>query len=247
MKKNAQKIINGKKHCSCCGKLLLLNYFTTQKDRSSGYGGWCKNCYSEYRKKNKNWIKERNRKWYQKNKEKLLERGRQYYQDNKEERNIYQKEYHQKYPEKYTYQKNKKKSLERSKRWLENPQNRLSNQIGGAIYTTLRGNKNGRRWEFLVDYTLKDLMTHLENQFTPEMNWNNYGSYWHIDHIIPKSWFEYNVPEDKEFKRCWALSNLQPLEAKSNCSKFNRAKISDLIRYCLGILNDKVSTENREN
>ena len=31
--------------------------------------------------------------------------------------------------------------------------------------------------------------------------------------------FTYETPEDIDFKRCWALKNLQPLEAKENLRK----------------------------
>ena len=42
---------------------------------------------------------------------------------------------------------------------------------------------------------------------------------YHIDHIRPVSSFYFTKIEDKEFKECWALSNLQPLWASENCSK----------------------------
>jgi hypothetical protein len=52
------------------------------------------------------------------------------------------------------------------------------------------------------------------------MSWENYGKYtWHIDHITPVAAFNYDNPECLDFKKCWALSNLQPLEAKKNHSK----------------------------
>ncbi|GAI73524.1 unnamed protein product, partial [marine sediment metagenome] len=33
----------------------------------------------------------------------------------------------------------------------------------------------------------------------------------HIDHIIPKSAFNFTKPEHTDFKRCWALDNLRLL------------------------------------
>jgi hypothetical protein len=82
--------------------------------------------------------------------------------------------------------------------------------------------KEKRQWEKLVGYSVADLIAHLEKQFKPEMNWDNYGTYWHIDHVKPKSWFAFQSAEDQSFRECWALSNLQPLEAKLNISKGNR-------------------------
>ena len=54
------------------------------------------------------------------------------------------------------------------------------------------------------------------------MTWENQGSYWHIDHIKPKSLFEYDSIDHPEFKKCWSLDNLQPLEAKENMRKNNK-------------------------
>jgi len=51
------------------------------------------------------------------------------------------------------------------------------------------------------------------------MNWDNYGSYWEVDHIIPRKTFNYNKPEDIGFQICWALDNLQPLTKKENLKK----------------------------
>ena len=63
-------------------------------------------------------------------------------------------------------------------------------------------------------------MEHLEKLFETWMTWGNYGK-WHIDHIKPRSLFNYEKPEDKDFQECWALKNLQPLEASENLKKFN--------------------------
>ena len=100
----------------------------------------------------------------------------------------------------------------------------LYDSMGQAIRRALRGYKFRRRWESLVDFDIDTLKSHLEKQFTSEMTWENYGSYWHVDHMIPKSWFTYKEFSDEEFKKCWSLDNLQPLEAKENIKKGNRFK-----------------------
>ncbi|KKM70439.1 hypothetical protein LCGC14_1440750 [marine sediment metagenome] len=52
------------------------------------------------------------------------------------------------------------------------------------------------------------------------MTWENYGKGgWEVDHIIPKSVFNYTKPEDEDFNRCWALKNLQPMWGPENQSK----------------------------
>ena len=73
-----------------------------------------------------------------------------------------------------------------------------------------------------MGYVLKDLIKHLENLFDKNMNWDNYGNYWSIDHIKPQSLFNFTSTEEQSFKDCWALDNLQPLEKITNIRKGNR-------------------------
>jgi len=101
------------------------------------------------------------------------------------------------------------------------PKYKIDRAMGASIWEALKNNKAGRKWESLVGYTLQDLMAHLEKQFDEKMKWDNYGNYWWIDHIKPRSLFKYKYPEDKEFKFCWALKNLQPLERMENIKKSN--------------------------
>ena len=90
------------------------------------------------------------------------------------------------------------------------------------IWYSLKGNKAGRHWETLVGYTVKDLMRRLKKTMPKGYNWNDYlEGKLHIDHKIPKSVFNFTKPEHIDFKRCWALKNLQLLSAKENLRKNN--------------------------
>lgn len=123
--------------------------------------------------------------------------------------------------------KRKRQNLWHNKEYKQNNMFRLNRCIRSRVYDSLSrkiGKKGGLSWEKLVGYTIKELRCHLEKQFTLEMTWDNYGSYWHIDHIKPISLFKYTTPEDPEFKKCWALENLQPLEASENRRKNNSYK-----------------------
>lgn len=108
-------------------------------------------------------------------------------------------------------------------RWnvANSPKLRIRNNIAAQMHYHLKS-KNGRHVFELLGYSCKDLMGHLESLFKPGMTWANYGKYWHIDHKIPASWFIYDDADSEEFKKCWALSNLQPLEASQNVKKNNR-------------------------
>lgn len=90
----------------------------------------------------------------------------------------------------------------------------------------------GYIWQKLEEncgYDEKKLVAHIESQFTPEMNWDNYGQLgtsisrdkfcWNIDHIKPKNSFHYTSLNDEEFIECWSLDNLRPLDARLNSIK----------------------------
>ena len=70
----------------------------------------------------------------------------------------------------------------------------------------------------LLGYTPKELMAHLESQFTDGMSWDNMDE-WHVDHIRPQASFNYDSTEHPDFKKCWALNNLKPMWAFDNMSK----------------------------
>jgi len=102
---------------------------------------------------------------------------------------------------------------------------RLNASIGCGISRSLKGKKNGAHWETFVDYTLKELMAHLEKQFTEGMTWENYGKgvdKWNVDHKRPISSFNITSYDCQDFTDCWSLDNLQPLWQPDNSSKGNK-------------------------
>ena len=102
---------------------------------------------------------------------------------------------------------------------LSTPEGKLAANLLSSMHQSLsKGSKNRRHWEDLVGYTVARLKRHLEKQFKPGMTWENKGK-WEIDHKIPVVAFNYERPEDIDFKRCWSLENLQPLWAEENRKK----------------------------
>ena len=170
-------------------------------------------CMQNWRAKHKKEQVEYARQQYINHREKYLKYSQQYYIKHPE----YAQKWRTKYPEKYKITYKKAGAKRRS-----TPKGKLNNNISCRIYCSLKNSKAGRHWEDLVGYTINQLKSHLERQFTPEMSWGNYGSCWSIDHIIPISRFNFEKPEDLDFRRCWTLKNLQPLEAKQNKSKNNK-------------------------
>jgi hypothetical protein len=71
-----------------------------------------------------------------------------------------------------------------------------------------------------IGCTLQEYNDHISAQFKPEMNWENYGIYWEIDHIIPISSFDLSIPE--EANKAFHFSNTQPLTITENRKKSNK-------------------------
>jgi len=83
----------------------------------------------------------------------------------------------------------------------------------------LKKNKISKTTE-LLGCSLEYFKNYLESQFTPEMNWDNYASYWEVDHIIPCSSF--NLTNIDQQKQCFHYTNTQPLSKKENRTKSNK-------------------------
>jgi hypothetical protein len=68
------------------------------------------------------------------------------------------------------------------------------------------------------------LKRHIESQFEPWMNWDNYGPGWQMDHKIPLKHFDLLNPD--QAKSAFHFSNLKPVSAAYNASK--QARWSDV-------------------
>ncbi len=154
-----------------------------------------------YAKKNKEKLSEYHKEWSDKNRVKL--RG-----------------YHSEWRDKNRVNINEKTRLWYLNKRRNDPGFRLKCNTRTAIWTCLKErNVTKYRSTFeLLGYTLEELMIHLEQQFTEGMTWDNYGE-WHVDHKIPMASFNFETTEDREFKLCWSLENLQPLWGLDNLSK----------------------------
>ncbi len=114
--------------------------------------------------------------------------------------------------------KNKKARDAKKTQKQKSPKFLMDWRMSKNISRCLKNVKRGRSWKDLVGYTPEELVAHLEKLFQPGMSWENYGTVWHIDHIIPKKYFIYN-DADESFRKCWSLNNLQPLFAQDNLKK----------------------------
>lgn len=87
----------------------------------------------------------------------------------------------------------------------------LKRNIGATKASTLRN---------LIGCSVQALRIHLASMFTTEMSWENYGTFWHVDHKLPLSIFDLTNPEQQ--KIAFNFENLQPLHALENMRKSDK-------------------------
>ncbi len=132
---------------------------------------------------------------------------------------------------------NKTKKVKNANTFINTFTNSIRRDISSRnkTYYTISGKELWNSIEKNMGYSKIDLIKHIESQFLDWMNWQNNGHpkdlkdlVWHLDHIEPKSKFNYTSIEDADFIKCWSLSNLKPIEAKMNVFKSDR----DFMKYC---------------
>ena len=97
---------------------------------------------------------------------------------------------------------------------LTNINYRLKKSLAARLRNVL--NKNDTTMNY-IGCNIQYLREWFEYNFTSEMNWKNYGSFWSIDHIIPVCKFDLTIEDEK--LKCWNWSNLMPVTIKYNSSK----------------------------
>lgn len=97
---------------------------------------------------------------------------------------------------------------------LTNINYRLKKSLAARLRNVL--NKNDTTMNY-IGCNIQYLREWFEYNFSSEMNWENYGSFWSIDHIIPVCKFDLTIEDEK--LKCWNWSNLMPVTIKYNSSK----------------------------
>jgi len=95
-----------------------------------------------------------------------------------------------------------------------NPNYRIKKSIASHLRAVLTKTDTTMNY---IGCNIQYLREWFEYNFIDEMNWNNYGKYWSIEHIIPISKFD--LTNEKEKLICWNWSNLVPLKINYNSSK----------------------------
>ena len=181
------------KKCTKCGEELPLDQFHKKKYKSGnvGHKSWCKNC-----------AKIKRAIWYKNNINKAKTSNTRWRKNNPEKVREMDARY------------------EKNRRAID-PSYKLARNIRKAIRKAIKRNTKSNHTVELLDCSIKYLRKYLEDQFVEGMSWDNYGTNgWHIDHIIPLSYFNMFDPDQQ--KRAWHYTNLRPMWAKDNIRKRNK-------------------------
>ena len=213
-----------KKKCRICKDEKTLIHFFKKTGGSLGVQNTCKECEkiqkTKYYEDNKEHIldiskeynsrpeiKEKNKEHYINNRDEKLKYGSRHWFKNKklltEKRKVYYKEnYNNILIHNNEYTRNK---------WANDPEWRMKKMFRVRFHTVLKryhvaGKESSLKY---MGCSPSEYTSYLEEQFLPEMNWNNHGIIWEIDHIIPIASFDFS--DEEQIKQCFHFSNHQPL------------------------------------
>lgn len=194
--------------CNKCKIEKSLEEFPKDKTSTAGYSYKCKECY-----------KTSNKKYYDKNKDKYSS----YYDVNKINKVKYYRDNALKYNtnNKEKVKEYRKQNKEYHRLWLNNKRKtdlnfRIRHILQTRLITELKNNKT-ERTSTLLGGTIYQIRLYLENQFKPEMNWDNHGVVWEIDHII--GCCNFDLTDIEQQKQCFHYTNLQPLFKTTEIAK----------------------------
>lgn len=146
------------------------------------------------------------------------------------------------------YLPNRDRQIAQAKKWIKThpdevrehrrkekrkPHNRVKANVSKRIKEYLKATSTAGQWREIISCSPQDLVKHLEFQFVGDMSWANYGTLWHIDHIIPCAAFDWSRPSHLIW--CWHHRNLRPLLASENVVKadiLSNGQTASYLRDC---------------
>ena len=200
--KDVDKVVvdNLTKTCCICKVEKSVYLFCKNRYKKYGYNTRCKDCTKQINKLNVDKIRKQRKIAYDKNKKQILLDKKQYYLNNRIK--IIQKNY-------------KYKAI----RYRNDINFKLICNLRRRLIAILNDNVKCDTTINIIGCDINYLKTHIEKQFKNGMTWDNYGKVWHVDHIIPLSFFDMSDITEQKISFHWG--NLQPLYVKDNLEKGN--------------------------
>ena len=98
------------------------------------------------------------------------------------------------------------------------PWARASRNVQGRMKRVLLNGGHGRLFTHVeLVGTMEEFKTHMEQQWRPGMQWENYVSLWEVDRIIPlRAW---DLSQSTHQRLAFSRYNMQPLTKEENAFK----------------------------
>jgi hypothetical protein len=188
------------KQCLICKTKKSLDSFYKDKSRKEGYSYNCKSC-----------IKQQNKIYYDGHSKEHNLRNVLWQNKNTHKQQNYNKQ---------SYNKLKQDIIWVETRYQYNNEYQKLRYSEDFLYKIIRLLRNRFRNAIKQKFKTKPILSllgceenqfkiYLESKFKPEMNWDNHGIVWEIDHIIPCSSFD--LTKEEEQKQAFHYTNTQPL------------------------------------
>ena len=205
-------------NCDKCKISKSIENYRKYTDRENTYSKTCKNCSNEADKLRKKNLRQKRLETFMVKCEKCNEiKPLKYFAKLKK---FYKKKICVScYPKFLTEQKTEWCKNERE----TNINYRIKKSLAARLRVVMFKNDNTMNY---IGCNIQYLREWFEFNFTKEMNWENYGTYWSVDHIIPVSKFDLTNEEEKV--KCWNWSNLIPVTIKFNSSKKSKIDMSQI-------------------
>jgi hypothetical protein len=195
--------------CDKCQIISTIDKFRKYTDSNNSFSKTCKKCLNELDKLRKKNLRQKRLETFMLKCEKCGEEKKL------KEFSKLKKFYKKKiciscYPRFLTEQKNE---------WCKNESKtninyRLKKSIAARLRSVITKNDSTMNY---IGCNIQYLREWFEYNFTNKMNWDNYGYYWSIDHVIPVCKFD--LTDENENLKCWNWTNLTPVSIKYNSSK----------------------------
>ena len=241
-------------------KPLTNDYFRPEKRVKTGYEVTCKSCQkikakqrriinhskclqkeADLRKTHK--YQTYHKQYYELNKEKIKLRSLSNYYKNplpalnrSKQQKVRLGDIYKNYLKEYR----KKNKTDLNKKFLKRLKTdimfRMRHQLRSRLLKLLKSTPKQNSMINYIGCTFEFLKEYIEKQFVNGMTWENRGTYWELDHIIPCRAFDFRV--DEQVKKCFHYSNLKPILKTENRQK------SDFLPDGRRARNIKFSNEN---
>lgn len=218
-----------------CTKCKVEKPPTAFAKNGEGLRSQCKECRciiaKEYREANIEKMRQKDKDYYQSNKNEVLAKAQEYRKKNRDAICSQKKEYYNANKDKITeYHKNHKeqRNIQKKIHRQNNPIVGVVESLKVRIHRVLKSTKTDKCWQY-IGCNKPFLQEWIESQFDDKMSWDNYGKYWHLDHVIAINLFDMTSQENR--KVCFHWTNLRPLEKTENMSKSDKFKIEDILKH----------------